>query len=174
MYNRDVKNSIPQIHAAADKDEEGEEEQRMEWKVKRRPDGSRYIVRRPVQSRVLRSRELQKTVATQNEGMTTEDDTMSEIKMGRYWSKEERKKHMERARERRSRQEQVLEGVRMMQRKNQQNGGCAGEEVKGLVISSQQAKGLMKVNGGEQPTGGGGGVECKDNKMGGLLSVTTV
>lgn len=166
---RRAEESTGQQREKVSAEQEGEgEEQRMEWKVKRRPDGSRYIVRRPVQSRVLRSRELQKAVVPQNEGMTTEDDTMSEIKLGRYWSKDERKKHMERARERRSRQEQVLEGVR----KNQQNGGGAGEEVKGLVISHQQSKGLMKGNGGEA-TGAGGG-ECKDNKMGGLLSVTTV
>ena len=165
-------------------DQEG---QRMVWKVKRRPDGSRYIVRRPVQGRAVRSRELkgQQTGGNCCQELTTEDDTMSEIKLGRYWNKDERKKHMEKAKERRHRQEQVLENVKLMQRKNQLilnnpvqgTGGCE------VTISGSTAKGGGGAAGagltqkGEQPTAGGVlGVtgECKDNKIMGLLSVTTV
>lgn len=143
--------------------------QKMEWKVKRRPDGSRYIVRRPVQGREKglvnginsnRGTREQQQLNQQNHNneLTTEDETMSEIKMGRYWSREERKRHVEKAKERRLRQEQVLENVRQMQRKNQVNG--VGEVV---VV------GVEKEGSG----GGGGGVE-DNNKIGGLLSVTTV
>lgn len=165
---------------------DGDEEQRMVWKVKRRPDGSRYIVRRPVHSRVLRSRELKiNAERTQNcQDLTTEDDTMSEIKLGRYWSKDERKKHMERAKERRSRQEQVLESVKMMQRKNQLNVATTamavvpgnGEEVI-MMASNGPAKGAKPVPTDQQPPGLVPGVvagECNDNKVVGLLSVTTV
>ena len=52
----------------------------MEWKVKRRPDGTRYIARRPVRSRVLRNRAIK--ISEERAGHTTEDDTMSEMKVG--------------------------------------------------------------------------------------------
>uniref|UniRef100_A0A672N122 PDZ domain-containing protein n=1 Tax=Sinocyclocheilus grahami TaxID=75366 RepID=A0A672N122_SINGR len=57
-------------------------EPKMEWKVKVRSDGTRY-----------------------HGGMTTDDDAMSEMKMGRYWSKEQRKQHLLRAKEQRRRRE---------------------------------------------------------------------
>lgn len=80
----------------------------MEWKVKRRPDGSRYIVRRPVKNRTLRAARASKINEERSNDQTTEDDTISEVKMGRYWTKEERKKHMEKAKERRHRQESLI------------------------------------------------------------------
>lgn len=83
-------------------------EDRMEWKVKRRPDGSRYIVRRPVKNRTLRAARASKINEERSNDQTTEDDTISEVKMGRYWTKEERKKHMEKAKERRHRQESLI------------------------------------------------------------------
>lgn len=82
-------------------------EENMVWKVKRRQDGSRYIVRRPVRARVLKER-ASKIAEERNDGLTTEDDTVSEIKLGRFWTKEERKKHMEKAKERRCRQEAMI------------------------------------------------------------------
>lgn len=82
-------------------------EQRMEWKVKRRQDGTRYIVRRPVRNQMLRDR-AQKISDERNEMTTEDDDTKSEVKLGRYWPKEERKKHMEKSRERRQRQETLI------------------------------------------------------------------
>lgn len=80
----------------------------MEWKVKRRPDGSRYIVRRPVRNRTLRAARASKINEERSNDQTTEDDTISEVKMGRYWTKEERKKHMEKSKERRHRQESLI------------------------------------------------------------------
>lgn len=76
----------------------------LEWKVKRRTDGSRYIVRRPVRNRLLKERANR--LAEERGGITTDDDAMSELKAGRYWSKEERKKHLERSRERQRRKEE--------------------------------------------------------------------
>lgn len=79
----------------------------MVWKVKRRQDGSRYIVRRPV-SRTKQLKDRAVKIAEERHELTTEDDTISEIKLGRYWNKEERKKHMEKSKERRNRQEAMI------------------------------------------------------------------
>ncbi|XP_022914767.2 PDZ domain-containing RING finger protein 4 isoform X1 [Onthophagus taurus] len=82
---------------------------KMEWKVKRRPDGTRYIARRPVRNRILRDRAMK--ITEERCGLTTEDDTLSELKIGRYWTKEERKKHVEKSKERKQRQE-ILQAAR--------------------------------------------------------------
>uniref|UniRef100_A0A3Q3LJ37 PDZ domain containing ring finger 4 n=1 Tax=Mastacembelus armatus TaxID=205130 RepID=A0A3Q3LJ37_9TELE len=79
-------------------------EPRLEWKVKVRSDGTRYVARRPARDRILRERAL-RIREERSGGMTTDDDAMSEMKMGRYWSKEERKQHLARAREQRKRRE---------------------------------------------------------------------
>ncbi|XP_077090616.1 PDZ domain-containing RING finger protein 4 isoform X2 [Siphateles boraxobius] len=77
---------------------------RIEWKVKVRADGTRYVARRPARDRILRERAL-RIREERSGGMTTDDDTVSELKMGRYWSKEERKQQLARAREQRRRRE---------------------------------------------------------------------
>ncbi|KTG07279.1 hypothetical protein cypCar_00040799, partial [Cyprinus carpio] len=63
-----------------------------------------YITKRPVRDRLLRERAL-KIKEERSGGMTTDDDAMSEMKMGRYWSKEQRKQHLLRAKEQRRRRE---------------------------------------------------------------------
>lgn len=77
----------------------------MEWVVKRRPDGTRYITRRPVRSKLLKERA--KKISEERCGMTTDDDAMSELKTGRYWTKEERKRHLEKARDQKKRREMM-------------------------------------------------------------------
>lgn len=82
----------------------------MVWKVKRRPDGTRYIVRRPAKNRVIKERSARLNVERlRNDFTTTEDDTISEIKTGRYWTREERKKHVEKAKERRQQQQHLIQ-----------------------------------------------------------------
>ncbi|XP_047438258.1 E3 ubiquitin-protein ligase PDZRN3-B isoform X2 [Mugil cephalus] len=81
----------------------GDLEPKMEWKVKIRSDGTRYITKRPVRDKLLRERALR--IHEERCGMTTDDDAISELKMGRYWSKEERKQHAVRAKEQRQRRE---------------------------------------------------------------------
>uniref|UniRef100_A0A3Q2PS26 PDZ domain containing RING finger 3b n=1 Tax=Fundulus heteroclitus TaxID=8078 RepID=A0A3Q2PS26_FUNHE len=81
----------------------GDQEPRMEWKVKIRSDGTRYITKRPIRDRLLRERALR--IHEERSGMTTDDDAISELKMGRYWSKEERKQHAVRAKEQKQRRE---------------------------------------------------------------------
>ncbi|XP_014635391.1 PREDICTED: E3 ubiquitin-protein ligase PDZRN3-like, partial [Ceratotherium simum simum] len=51
-------------------------EPRMEWKVKIRSDGTRYITKRPVRDRLLRERALK--IREERSGMTTDDDAVSE------------------------------------------------------------------------------------------------
>lgn len=83
-------------------------EPRLEWKVKVRADGTRYVARRPARDRILRERAL-RIREERSGGMTTDDDAMSEMKMGRYWSKEERKQQLLRAREYRRRREFMMQ-----------------------------------------------------------------
>ncbi|XP_068451086.1 E3 ubiquitin-protein ligase PDZRN3-B isoform X2 [Clinocottus analis] len=85
------------------RDPGGELEPKMEWKVKIRSDGTRYITKRPVRDKLLRERALR--IHAERSGMTTDDDAISELKMGRYWSKEERKQHAVRSKEQRQRRE---------------------------------------------------------------------
>jgi ligand of Numb protein X 3/4 len=81
-------------------------ESNTEWRMKKRADGTRYITRRPTRDRLLRDRAHQ--ISEERAGTTTDDDTLSELKLGRYWSKEERRQHVEKARERRHRQEELI------------------------------------------------------------------
>ncbi|XP_054869165.1 PDZ domain-containing protein 4-like isoform X2 [Amphiprion ocellaris] len=81
--------------------------QRMEWKVKIRSDGTRYVAKRPVRDRLLKARALK--IREERSGMTTDDDAASEMKQGRYWSKEERKQQLLRARENRRRREFMMQ-----------------------------------------------------------------
>lgn len=78
----------------------------MEWVVKRRADGSRYITRRPIRNKILKERA--KKIQEERCGMTTDDDAVSEMKVGRYWTKDERKKHLEKVREHKKRKQEML------------------------------------------------------------------
>ncbi|XP_029011112.1 PDZ domain-containing protein 4-like isoform X2 [Betta splendens] len=81
--------------------------ERMEWKVKIRSDGTRYVAKRPVRDRLLKARAMK--IREERSGMTTDDDAASEMKQGRYWSKEERKQQLLRAREYRRRREFMMQ-----------------------------------------------------------------
>ncbi|XP_053576855.1 E3 ubiquitin-protein ligase PDZRN3 isoform X2 [Bombina bombina] len=89
------------------KDLSNNTEPRMEWKVKVRSDGTRYITKRPVRDKLLRERAIK--IKEERSGMTTDDDAISEMKMGRYWSKEERKQHIRKATEQRKRREFMMQ-----------------------------------------------------------------
>jgi len=60
-----------------------------QWRMKKRPDGSRYITRRmkpsPNRERLLRDRALAIREERSSE-LTTDDDTMSELKLGKLHS----------------------------------------------------------------------------------------
>ncbi|XP_071754912.2 PDZ domain-containing protein 4-like [Centroberyx gerrardi] len=103
---------------------------RMEWKVKIRSDGSRYVAKRPVRDRLLKARAMK--IREERSGMTTDDDAVSEMKMGRYWSKEERKQQLLRAREQRRRREFMMQSrldcLREREREQGNSGGGQQEE----------------------------------------------
>ncbi|KAM8702848.1 hypothetical protein ACLKA7_005185 [Drosophila subpalustris] len=99
--------------------ESASEEIPMVWKVKRRPDGTRYIVKRPVRNQSHVNLGIRKNMRNA-EITTTEDDTISEVKIGRYWTKEERKRHIERARERRHHQLQLQQQLQQQLQLQQQ------------------------------------------------------
>ncbi|KAG4067623.1 hypothetical protein HA402_005395 [Bradysia odoriphaga] len=60
----------------------------------------------PIRNRLLRDRAIK--INEERNDFTTDDDTISEVKTGRYWTKEERKKHAEKSKERRYRQETLI------------------------------------------------------------------
>ena len=72
-----------------------------------RPDGSRYIARRPTRTFLLRQREKQ-IVEERSGGITSDDDAASEVKVGKFWTRDQRKKHLEDSKERRRRQEELI------------------------------------------------------------------
>ncbi|KAL2093611.1 hypothetical protein ACEWY4_010923 [Coilia grayii] len=117
---------------------------KLEWKVKVRSDGTRYITKRPVRDRLLRERAL-KIKEERSGGMTTDDDAMSEMKMGRYWSKEERKQQLLRAKEQRRRREFMQRSRLESLRENPQSGGegcgATGAGAGAAAASSGQGSG---------------------------------
>ncbi|XP_062859007.1 PDZ domain-containing RING finger protein 4 [Trichomycterus rosablanca] len=118
-------------------------EPKLEWKVKIRSDGTRYITKRPVRDRLLRERAL-KIKEERSGGMTTDDDAMSEMKMGRYWSKEERKQQLLRAKEQRRRRE-FMQRCRLESLKEcPQSGGEGRKELS--IIELSQRKMMKKRN----------------------------
>ncbi|XP_051864950.1 PDZ domain-containing protein 4-like isoform X2 [Pristis pectinata] len=110
-------------------------EGRSEWKVKVRSDGSRYVAKRPVRDKLLKARALK--IREERSGMTTDDDAVSEMKMGRYWSKEERKQHLARAREQRRRREFMLQS-RLDCLKEQQASEAARSELSIIALSHKK------------------------------------
>lgn len=112
-------------------------EPKMEWKVKIRSDGTRYITKRPVRDKILRERAL-KIKEERSGGMTTDDDAMSEMKMGRYWSKEERKQHLVRAKEQRKRREFMQRSRLESLRENPQSSSESRREVSIIELSHKK------------------------------------
>ncbi|CEF70992.1 Slo-interacting protein 1 [Strongyloides ratti] len=78
-----------------------------EWKVKRRSDGSRYIIRRPLRTHQIRA-QREEQLNKERTGVSTDDDAASEMKLGKFWTREERKKHLEKAKAYKQRQLQKL------------------------------------------------------------------
>ncbi|KAG7523433.1 PDZ domain-containing RING finger protein 4-like isoform X1 [Solea senegalensis] len=112
-------------------------EPKMEWKVKIRSDGTRYITKRPVRDKILKERAL-KIKEERSGGMTTDDDAMSEMKMGRYWSKEERKQHLVRAKEQRKRREFMQRSRLESLKENPQSSSEGRKEVSIIELSHKK------------------------------------
>ncbi|CAD5221657.1 unnamed protein product [Bursaphelenchus okinawaensis] len=78
-----------------------------EWKIKRRADGTRYITRRPLRSQVLKAREEQ--LNRERTGMSTDDDACSDLKTGKFWTRQERKQHLEKQRQKKMKKAQLIQ-----------------------------------------------------------------
>ena len=74
----------------------------MTWKVRIRRDGTRYITKRPGREKPLRHRERR---IQENRSAPTSDDDQTEAKLGRHWSRDERKRHFRVAREKKLRRD---------------------------------------------------------------------
>ncbi|XP_030623673.1 E3 ubiquitin-protein ligase PDZRN3-B [Chanos chanos] len=147
---------------------------KQEWKVKIRSDGTRYITKKPSREQLLRERALR--IKEERSGMTTDDDAVSELKMGRYWNRAERRQHVIQARERRD----FMKQTRLCNEKEQ--GGSRAEKKEPDIIQLSHRKMMRKRNkkildnwmtiqellthGMKSPDG-----TCLDNA---LLSVTAV
>ncbi|XP_053319070.1 PDZ domain-containing RING finger protein 4 [Spea bombifrons] len=118
------------------KDSQRSAEPRMEWKVKIRSDGTRYITKRPIRDKILKERALK--IKEERSGMTTDDDTMSEMKMGRYWSKEERKQHLMRAKEQRRRREFMMRSRLECLKESPQSGSESKKEISIIELSHKK------------------------------------
>ncbi|TKS76706.1 PDZ domain-containing protein 4 [Collichthys lucidus] len=116
---------------------------RMEWKVKIRSDGSRYVAKRPVRDRLLKARAMK--IREERSGMTTDDDAVSEMKMGRYWSKEERKQHLHRAREQRRRREFMMQSrLDYLREREREQGNSSGGGQQGTTCQ-QEATTILEL-----------------------------
>ncbi|XP_057691769.1 PDZ domain-containing RING finger protein 4-like isoform X2 [Corythoichthys intestinalis] len=121
------------------------DEPKMEWKVKIRGDGTRYVTKRPVRDKILRERAL-KIKEERSGGMTTDDDAMSEMKMGRYWSKEERKQHLLRAKEQRKRREFMQRSRLESLKENPQSSSGEASRKEVSIIELSHKKMMKKRN----------------------------
>lgn len=118
---------------------------RMEWKVKIRSDGSRYVAKRPVRDRLLKARAMK--IREERSGMTTDDDAVSEMKMGRYWSKEERKQQLLKAREQRRRREFMMQSRLdcLREREREQGGGGGGGGGQQGTANQQEPTSILEL-----------------------------
>lgn len=76
-----------------------------EWKVRVRKDGTRYITKKTTSSRDKRLKQRERRLLTERCGATTDDDALTELKLGRHWSRDDRKRHMRLAKEKKRRRE---------------------------------------------------------------------
>ncbi|XP_012730905.2 PDZ domain-containing protein 4 isoform X2 [Fundulus heteroclitus] len=116
---------------------------RMEWKVKIRSDGSRYVAKRPVRDRLLKARAMK--IREERSGMTTDDDAVSEMKMGRYWSKEERKQQLLKAREQRRRREFMMQSRLDCLREREREQGSGGGGDQGATQQQQEPASILEL-----------------------------
>ena len=87
-------------------------EMKVEWRVRRNKDGSRIFISKklkPAKQRLLRER-AQK-LAEERRGMTTDDETQS-VYLGRYWSREDRRRQLDKVREARRTKKVEMEADR--------------------------------------------------------------
>lgn len=113
---------------------------KMGWRVKIRGDGTRYITKRPIRDQLLKERALR--IREERCSATTDDDATSELKLGRYWNKEERKQHAALAREQRQRRELI----KQCHTENKGQTGAMNDKEKPDIIQLSRKKMLKRRN----------------------------
>lgn len=91
-------------------------EMKVQWRVRRNKDGSRIFISKklkPAKQKLLRER-AQK-LAEERRGLTTDDETQS-IYLGRYWSREDRRRQLDKVRETRRTKKIEMEAERKANR----------------------------------------------------------
>lgn len=102
--------------------------------VRRRSDGSRYIARKsataPPLARLRRKQMLEeraRKLSDERRGTATttdDDDAHSEVKVGKFWTKEERRAHLQRARQHKTRRNPSPDDQHRVQQQQVQLSGC--------------------------------------------------
>lgn len=113
-------------------------QQNIEWKVRMSKDGSQIFVRkRPVtparQARNKLLRERAQKITDERKGMTTDDDTHT-IYQGRYWPREDRRRHLERVREARRKKMQKLQQVKECESPHTGSGSESGKGRRDIIV----------------------------------------
>lgn len=112
--------------------------QNIEWKVRMSKDGSQIFVRkRPVtaarQARNKLLRERAQKITDERKGMTTDDDTHT-VYQGRYWPREERRRHLERVREARRKKIQKLQQLKESESPQTGSGSESGKGRRDIIV----------------------------------------
>ncbi|XP_067025056.1 E3 ubiquitin-protein ligase PDZRN3-like isoform X1 [Acropora muricata] len=113
-------------------------QQNIEWKVRMSKDGSQIFVRkRPVtaarQARNKLLRERAQKITEERKGMTTEDDCQT-VYQGRYWPREDRRRHLERVREARRKKMQKLQQIKESESPHTCSGSESGKGRRDIIV----------------------------------------
>lgn len=119
-------------------------QQDIEWKVRMSKDGSQIFVRkrpataaRQARNKLLRDR-AQK-ITDERKGMTTDDDTQT-IYQGRYWPREDRRRHLERVREARRKKIQKLKQLKESESPHTGSGSESGKGRRDIIVEMSHRK----------------------------------
>lgn len=123
----------------------------IEWKVRMSKDGSQIFVRkrpataaRQARNKLLRDR-AQK-ITEERKGMTTDDDTHT-VYQGRYWPREDRRRHLERVREARRKKMQKLQQLRECESPHTCSGSESGKGRRDIIVEMSH----RRMNKNKQP-----------------------
>ena len=113
-------------------------QQNIEWKVRMSKDGSQIFVRkRPVtaarQARNKLLRERAQKITEERKGMTTEDECQT-VYQGRYWPREDRRRHLERVREARRKKMQKLQQIKESESPHTCSGSESGKGRRDIIV----------------------------------------
>lgn len=119
-------------------------QQNIEWKVRMSKDGSQIFVRkrpataaRQARNKLLRDR-AQK-ITDERKGMTTDDDIQT-VYQGRYWPREDRRRHLERVREARRKKIQKLQQLKESESPHTGSGSESGKGRRDIIVEMSQRK----------------------------------